>query len=129
MDEKRSEFNPGDQIGKYAVLSLLGFGELCTVYLAEQQFTRRRVALNVFDTRDEQFLAGARREAELLASIDHPSIVRMFDADEYEGRFYHPEPGTSEKCHRQRAGCTTSPGKFWPAVVHGDPRLGVQGDL
>ncbi len=88
MENNQPKFHPGDKIGKYVVLSELGTGSLSTIYLAEQQFTHRKVALKFFETRDEEFLTAAHREAELLASMEHPYIVRMYDADEYDGWFY-----------------------------------------
>ena len=88
MNNQRPEFTDGDQIGKYVILRLLGKGKLATMYLAEQQFTKRKVALKFYVRRDEDFLAVVYRATGLLASMDHPYIIRLFDADQYEGWFY-----------------------------------------
>ncbi len=71
------------RIGPYEVLGELGEGGLATVYLAEradQQFTMQ-VAIKVvkrgMDTAD--ILRRLRQERQILASLDHPNIARIFD--------------------------------------------------
>lgn len=89
MDESiRPALNAGDKIGKYVIQRQLGRGTVATVYLAEQQFTKRKVAVKLCDVQNGIFLALARKEAELLASLDHPYIIKLYDADEYQGYFY-----------------------------------------
>jgi serine/threonine-protein kinase len=74
----------GRRIGPYRVLSLLGHGGMGSVWLAERAdglFTRQ-VALKLIHpalmsgTVTERFA----REREILASLDHPHIARMYDA-------------------------------------------------
>lgn len=88
MSDSTTDLKPGDRIGKYKVLGELGRGGLAVVYLAEQKFTKRQVAVKLFTTQDERALVWAQREAEFLASIDHPYIISLYDADEDEGQFY-----------------------------------------
>ena len=89
MNETYPDLKQGDRIGKYKVLRKLAGGASGAVYLAEHKFTKRKVAIKLILTQnDDMLLQWAHREAELLASIDHPSIVRLYDADEYEGHFY-----------------------------------------
>ncbi len=74
---------PGDQIGSYKLLGVLGEGGFAVVYLAEHQGpVKRRVALKVIkpgmDTK--QVLARFEAERQALALLEHPNIARVFDA-------------------------------------------------
>ncbi len=73
----------GQRLGPYKIVRVLGEGGLSTVYLGErsdQQFTMR-VAIKVvkrgMDTAD--ILRRLRQERQILASLDHPNIARLFD--------------------------------------------------
>jgi serine/threonine-protein kinase len=68
----------------YVVGEKLGRGDLAVVYKALQTGTGRTVAVKVFHAA-EQF---ARREAEALAALDHPNIVRIHDSRTHNGRVY-----------------------------------------
>ena len=70
----------GRQIGNYRLLRLLGQGAFADVYLGEHRYLRNYAALKLVRTTlaDEQvepFLA----EAQLLARLIHPQIVRVLD--------------------------------------------------
>ena len=69
--------------GKYQVLDHLGAGGMGMVFLCEHRHMRRRVALKVLppDPDDPTHLARFRREAQAVAMLDHPNIVRAFDLD------------------------------------------------
>ena len=74
----------GRQFGPYRVLSLLGHGGMGGVWLAERVdglFTRR-VALKLPHPAlmDRVMTERLAREREILASLDHPNIARLFDA-------------------------------------------------
>jgi eukaryotic-like serine/threonine-protein kinase len=74
---------PGDRIGPYKILQLIGEGGCGMVYMAEQEHpVRRRVALKVIklgmDTR--QVVARFEAERQALALMDHPHIARVLDA-------------------------------------------------
>ena len=62
---------PGDRLDDFDLLALLGEGQFAKVFLARQRSMQRQVALKVSSSR------GA--EAETLAQLDHPNIVRVFD--------------------------------------------------
>jgi len=82
----------GGQIGRYALLSILGEGGMGIVYLAEQKHPiRRQVALKVIKPGMDSKRVIARFEAErqALALLDFPNIARVYDADTTEtGRPY-----------------------------------------
>src|ERR1700680_3734000 len=67
----------GDKLGHYEVLSLLGAGGMGEVYRARDTTLKRDVALKVLPAtflRDPDRMARFQREAEVLASLDHPNI-------------------------------------------------------
>src|SRR5262249_12182804 len=72
----------GFTIGGYRILERLGVGGSGTVYLAEHQAMKRRVALKVLpaEVGDQPgVLERFRREARAVAALDHPNIVHAFD--------------------------------------------------
>jgi beta-lactam-binding protein with PASTA domain len=76
---------------RYVIKRKLGSGGMADVYLAEDQELGRRVALKLLDERhasDEQFVERFRREAQSAASLNHPSIVSIFDRGRAEGTYY-----------------------------------------
>ena len=83
---------PGGQIGRYKLLSVLGEGGMGIVYLAEQKRPiRRQVALKVIKPGMDSKRVIARFEAErqALALLDHPNIAHFYDAGTTEaGRPY-----------------------------------------
>lgn len=74
----------GFTLGKYRLLSLLGKGGMSAVYLAEHKLMRRRCAIKVLPAKrvnDSSYLGRFHREAQAVASLDHPNIVRAYDVD------------------------------------------------
>ncbi len=74
----------GYALGKYRLLSLLGRGGMSAVYLAEHTLMRRRCAIKVLPTKrvgESSYLGRFHREAQAVASLDHPNIVRAYDVD------------------------------------------------
>ncbi len=74
---------PGERIGRYGLLRILGEGGMGVVYLAEQtEPIHRQVALKIIklgmDTR--QVIARFEAERQALALMDHPNIARVLDA-------------------------------------------------
>lgn len=67
----------GEKLGHYEVLSLLGVGGMGEVYRARDTTLKRDVALKVLPATflcDRDRMARFQREAEVLASLDHPNI-------------------------------------------------------
>ena len=74
----------GFRLGKYKLISLLGKGGMSSVYLAEHTVMKRRVAIKVLPHKkvnDASYLGRFHREAQAVASLDHPNIVRAYDVD------------------------------------------------
>ncbi len=83
---------PGDRIGHFKLLQVIGEGGMGTVFMADQlEPVERRVALKVLKPGLDTGEVIARFEAErqALALMDHPSIAKVFDAGATEsGRPY-----------------------------------------
>ncbi|HEX7449994.1 MAG TPA: protein kinase [Pirellulales bacterium] len=78
-------------LGKYKLLDHLGTGGMSSVFLAEHEVMRRRVAIKVLPktrVHDSSYLARFHREARAVAALDHPNIVRAFDVD-HEGDIHY----------------------------------------
>ena len=80
----------GRQIGSYKILSLLGSGGMGTVYRAIDAKLGRAVAFKVLPTafaQDPECLARFRREARLLASLNHSNIAAVYGMEECDGLY------------------------------------------
>src|SRR5262249_47274713 len=81
----------GFTVGKYQILERLGSGGMGIVYLCEHRLLRRRVALKFLPdelARDARFLELFYQEAQAVAAVDHPNIVRAFDMDQEGPRYF-----------------------------------------
>ncbi len=84
--------DPGDRIGRYKLLQLIGEGGFGSVYMAEQEEpVRRKVALKIIklgmDTK--QVIGRFEAERQALALMEHPNIAKVIDAGATEtGRPY-----------------------------------------
>jgi eukaryotic-like serine/threonine-protein kinase len=73
--------------GKYKVLEHLGTGGMGSVFLCEHRHMRRRVAVKILPPSpgDPLHVQRIQREAQAVAMLDHPNIVRAFDLDREGG--------------------------------------------
>ena len=74
--------------GRYALLDHIGKGARGRVFKARHRLMDRVVALKVFVPNaalSETSLARFFREMKIVALLDHPNVVRAFDADVHEG--------------------------------------------
>ena len=81
----------GETFGAYAIESLLGRGGMGTVYLATHTRLGRKVALKTIApelAHDDAFRTRFLRESQLAASLDHPNVIPIYDADEVDGVLY-----------------------------------------
>lgn len=84
-------FNIGENIGPYRIIAQLGQGGMATVYKAYHASLDRYVALKVLHPafhQDETFTARFQREARVVARLEHPNIVPVYDFSEYDNRPY-----------------------------------------
>jgi serine/threonine-protein kinase len=77
----------GQTLGKYRILEPLGSGGFGTVYLAEDTWIDKRVALKVPHRQNMDF-GELLREPRLLASLNHPNIVTVVTAEKQDGVFF-----------------------------------------
>src|SRR5512134_2859892 len=80
-----------NNIGPYEVVEEIGAGGMATVYKAYQRKLDRHVAIKFMHKsmmQDDSFLARFRREARIVARLDHPNIVSVYDFDEHNGQPY-----------------------------------------
>ena len=80
-------FLRGQIVGKYKVLSTIGSGGFGTVFLAEDTWIDKRVALKVPHKQNLDF-GELLREPRLLASLNHPNIVSILTAEKQENVFF-----------------------------------------
>jgi len=75
----------GVRIGSYEVVDLLGSGGMGEVYRARDLKLKRDVALKVLPeglSHDGERIARLRREAQVLASLNHPNIAAIYGLEE-----------------------------------------------
>jgi tetratricopeptide (TPR) repeat protein/tRNA A-37 threonylcarbamoyl transferase component Bud32 len=78
-------------LGRYEIQEKLGEGATAVVYRARDRELGRPVAIKVLkETFLTHEIARARylREAQALARMDHPHVVRVFDSGEHEGHSF-----------------------------------------
>lgn len=84
-------FAIGENVGPYRVTAQLGSGGMATVYKAYHAALDRYVAIKVMHQalkRDPNFFARFQREARIVARLEHPHIVPVYDFSEHEGQPY-----------------------------------------
>src|SRR5687767_5069122 len=75
----------GTRLGPYEILSPLGAGGMGEVYCAADSRLKRRVAVKILPpalAADPDRLARFQREAEVLASLNHPHIATIFGLED-----------------------------------------------
>ena len=84
-DGKKPVLEPGATLGRWRIVRLLGRGGMAEVYEVEDVGLGSRYALKLFTyARSEEAAARARFfvEGRLLAKLDHPRLVRVYDLGE-----------------------------------------------
>jgi serine/threonine-protein kinase len=79
---------PGIRVGAYEVIAFIGAGGMGEVYRARDTRLRREVALKVLPelfALDSDRLARFQREAQILASLNHPNIAAIHGLEESDG--------------------------------------------
>src|SRR5438876_1193863 len=78
----------GAQLGSHEIIALLGKGGMGEVYRARDLKLKREVAIKIlpeeFSTEPDR-VSRFQREAEVLASLNHPNIAGIYDVQEANG--------------------------------------------
>ena len=77
----------GQQLGKYKIISQLGSGGFGTVYLAQDTWIDKKVAIKVPHRQNLDF-GELLHEPRLLASVSHPNIVSITTAEKQDNVFF-----------------------------------------
>jgi eukaryotic-like serine/threonine-protein kinase len=80
-------FFRGQAIGKFRILSSLGSGGFGSVYLAEDTWIDKKVAIKVPHKQSLDF-TDMVKEPRLLASMSHPNIVTVLTAEKHDDVFF-----------------------------------------
>ncbi|HLY26417.1 MAG TPA: serine/threonine-protein kinase, partial [Aggregatilineales bacterium] len=81
----------GQRVGQYEIIALLGKGGMAVVYRARQSSIGRDVAIKVIKpdlAETEEFEKRFQREAEAIASLSHPFILKVFDYGQQGDQVY-----------------------------------------
>jgi eukaryotic-like serine/threonine-protein kinase len=79
---------PGARLGSYEIVSALGAGGMGEVYRATDTKLKRQVAVKILPpslAADPDRLARFQREAEVLASLNHPHIAAIYGLEDADG--------------------------------------------
>ena len=74
-------YTHNQQVGNYKLCHLIGRGGCAEVYLGEHIFLKKQVAIKLLHARfdDPLALKNFHREAQFIASLDHPHIVQVLE--------------------------------------------------
>src|SRR5499433_1802480 len=81
----------GTRLGSLEITALLGKGGMGEVYRARDTKLKRDVAIKILPdefSRDADRVSRFQREAEVLASLNHPNIAAIYDLEEAQGSRY-----------------------------------------
>jgi eukaryotic-like serine/threonine-protein kinase len=79
---------PGGRLGSYEITALLGEGGMGQVYKARDTRLQRHVAIKILPAlfaSDPERMARFEREAQVLASLNHPNIAHIYGVEETGG--------------------------------------------
>jgi len=79
------------RIGHYDIEGVLGSGGMSTVYKGIQPSLNRSVAIKVLPihmAEDDELVDRFERESSIIASLNHPNIIQIYDRGTDEGQYY-----------------------------------------
>ena len=82
---------PGQMLGSYRIINQIGQGGMATVYKAYQPSMDRHVAIKVLPSQlaeSKEFVKRFQQEARIIARLEHPHILPVFDYGESDGIAY-----------------------------------------
>jgi hypothetical protein len=112
-----TRMTPGSRIGAFEITGPLGVGGMGEVYRARDTRLHRDVALKILPAAvagDVERLARFRREAQLLAALNHPNIAHIYGIEQSDGG---PPAIAMELV----------PGRTLEELLHGEDAAGLRG--
>src|SRR6185436_454426 len=91
MERSMDQLQPGQTLGPYRILSQIGQGGMANVYKAYQPSVDRYVAIKVLPSQlaeSQEFATRFHQEARIIAKLEHPHILPVFDYGESDGVAY-----------------------------------------
>ena len=82
---------PGQMLGPYRIINQIGQGGMASVYKAYQASMDRNVAIKVLPSQlaeSTEFVKRFQQEARIIANLEHPHILPVFDYGESDGTAY-----------------------------------------
>jgi len=82
------QLDPGKRLGSYEIVELIGAGGMGQVYRATDTRLKRQAAIKILPpalAADHDRLSRFQREAEVLASLNHPQIAAIYGVEESAG--------------------------------------------
>src|SRR5437588_11509495 len=82
----------GERLGKWVIFKEIGRGGMGRVFLAQDEMTGQHAAIKVLAAElamDAGFLQRFQREIETLSKLEHPNIVRFYEAGLENGQHYY----------------------------------------
>ena len=82
---------PGQMLGSYRIINQIGQGGMASVYKAYQPSMDRHVAIKVLPSQlaeSKEFVKRFQQEARIIARLEHPHILPVFDYGESDGVAY-----------------------------------------
>jgi len=86
-----TNLQPGQTLGPFRITGQIGEGGMATVYKAYQPSMDRTVAIKVLPSQlsnNAQFVGRFQQEARIIARLEHPHILPVFDSGESDGIYY-----------------------------------------
>src|ERR1700680_87870 len=80
---RQMTFRPGDIIGDYKIIGVLGGGGMGRVFKVEHVITRRLEAMKILlrdQANQQEFVRRFLREVQVQASLNHPNIASVHNA-------------------------------------------------
>jgi hypothetical protein len=101
---------PGTRIGQYEIAAPIGAGGMGEVYRARDGKLLRDVALKILPdafASDPDRLARFKREAQVLASLNHPNIAAIYGIEEGPAEAGHDDEGPPKADTTYRRWCSS----------------------
>jgi serine/threonine protein kinase len=90
-EHQMNSLQPGQMLGPYRIINQIGQGGMANVYKAYQASMDRHVAVKVLPSQlaeSKEFVKRFQQEARIIARLEHPHILPVFDYGEGDGVAY-----------------------------------------